>query len=129
MKKTLAIALSVAAALAPVAPAFAGPGSKASYDGTWSVQIVTEAGPCDASYSYAVSISEGRVQQSSGSAVITGQISPDGVIGLGVRNGPANAQGSGRLKASTGSGTWNLSMLGCSGRWTAHRRTLQANAS
>lgn len=129
MKNTIAIALALAAALSPIGAVMAA-GSKATYDGTWSVRIVTEAGPCDASYNYAVAIEDGRVQRAGGDeAVITGQIGPDGTIGIGLRSGPANADASGRLKAATGSGTWTLSMLGCSGHWTAQRRTIQARAS
>lgn len=130
MKNTITIAVALAAALSPIGAATAA-GSKATYDGTWSVRIVTEAGPCDASYNYAVAIEDGRVQRAGGSdeAVITGQIGPDGTIGIGLRNGPASADASGRLKAATGSGTWSLAMLGCSGHWTAQRRTIQARAS
>jgi hypothetical protein len=111
--------------------AMAGPAPKSTYNGTWAVQILTEAGPCDRAYNYSIAIQDGRVRQASktSDAVITGQIRPDGVVALGLQSGPASADASGRLKASAGSGRWTLPMLGCSGRWNAQKRTVQASAS
>jgi hypothetical protein len=130
-KQLVTLATLLGAGLVLAGGATAGPASNKPYDGTWSVLISTEAGPCDASYNYAVAIEDGRVQQaSSGSATISGRISPDGTIGLGLRNGPATADASGRLKSNKGSGTWTLPMLGCSGSWTARKHSgAQANAS
>lgn len=124
-------ATTFAAALILAGTASAGPGGKGSYDGTWTVLISTEQGPCDRTYNYAVAIEAGRIQEAaaSGGTTISGRISADGSIGLGLRSGPASADASGRLRASTGSGTWKLPMLGCSGSWTAHKRTVQARAS
>lgn len=131
MMKSLVAALAMGAGVIAVGSASAGPGPKATYDGTWNVQIMTEAGPCDRAYTYAVAIDGGRVTRAAGDSdtVITGQIGKDGSIGLGLQSGAASADASGRLQARTGSGTWRLPILGCSGRWTAQRRTVQARAS
>ena len=132
MTKLLTLAAALGAGLVLGGAANAGPVSKKAYDGTWSVVISTESGPCDRSYSYAVAIEDGRVQQASSSdgTVISGTIASDGSVGLGLLIGPASADASGRLRAMTGSGTWKLPMLGCSGSWTAQKRgTRHANAS
>ena len=121
---TLATLLGAGLALAGGAAAADKP-----YDCTWTVLISTEEGPFDHSYNYAVAIEDGRVQQASGNATISGRISSDGTIGLGLRSGPATADASGRLKSNKGSGTWTLPMLGCSGSWTARKHGgIQANA-
>ena len=102
------------------------------YNGTWSVELVTESGVCDARYSYSMSVSEGQVRLLSAAdsgARLSGKVGPDGSVGLNVSNGSASGAASGRLQAQSGSGTWKVSAL-CSGRWTARRsatRTAQAN--
>ena len=127
---TMAAMLGASAIL--VGQAAAEPATKTAFNGTWAVQIRPEAGPCDASYHYAIAIRDGQISHAGGAgsgAVITGRIGADGAINLGVQAGPASAGASGRLKASAGSGTRMLPMLGCSGRWTAQRRALHADAS
>src|SRR5918998_4976386 len=126
LKQTLAALTLAAAPFTASNPALA---EAADFDGTWTVQLVTETGVCSGS-SYTVAIQDGQVRLASagGSASITGQISTDGSVGLNVRQGPASGSASGRLRSSTGSGTWKASSL-CSGRWAAQRRsTLTAQA-
>ena len=64
-------ALTAALAAALVSPAMAG-----DFDGTWSVQLVTESGLCDAQYSYTLAVRGGQVRPianaSSGSTTVTG---------------------------------------------------------
>jgi hypothetical protein len=130
-KQIVTLATLLGAGFVLAGSASAGPASTKPYDGTWTVLISTQTGSCDPSYTYAVAIEDGRVQQASNSsATISGQISPDGTIGLGLRSGPATADASGRLKSNKGSGTWTLPMLGCSGSWTARKQAgIQASAS
>lgn len=103
----------------------------ASRDGTWSVRMVTEAGSCDASYSYSVAVTNGQVRhlQAAGEAptVVNGQIGPDGDVNLAIRRSIAQASANGRLSEKAGSGTWRLNMLGCQGRWTALKRSQTAS--
>ena len=95
-----------------------------NFDGTWNVQLVTEAGLCDSAYSYAVAIRNGQVRpaSSSSSASIAGRVSPRGAVGLSIQQGPVSGAASGRLGASSGSGSWRVASM-CSGRWTALRQT------
>ncbi|MGU3538495.1 hypothetical protein [Methylobacterium sp. A54F] len=101
-----------------------------SFNGTWSVELVTESGVCDAHYRYSLAVQEGRISLASAEdgARVSGRVAPDGTVGLSVSNGTASGAASGRLQAQGGSGTWKVSAL-CSGRWTARRhatRTAQA---
>lgn len=130
MSKLVAV-FALAAALTGQVPTGAS-AADGGYSGTWSVELVTESGICDARYSYSVSVREGHVQLVSAgdsSARMSGRVGTDGTVGLTVSNGSASGAASGRLQAQTGSGTWKVSAL-CSGRWTARRhntRTAQAD--
>jgi hypothetical protein len=127
LKQTPAALTLAAGLLAAGAPALA---EAPNFNGTWTVQLVTETGMCGGSYSYTVAIQDGQVRLASagGSASIAGRIGADGSVGLTVQQGPASGAASGRLRSSAGSGTWKASSL-CSGRWSAQRRsTLTAQA-
>ena len=126
LKQALAILTLAAGPLAASTPALA---EAPDFNGTWTVQLVTETGVCSGS-SYTVVVQDGQVRLASagGSASITGQIGADGSVGLSVRQGPASGSASGRLRSSSGSGTWKAAAL-CSGRWAAQRRsTITAQA-
>ncbi|KQT07254.1 hypothetical protein ASG40_14765 [Methylobacterium sp. Leaf399] len=112
-------------------PSLAAPTKTGShFNGTWSVELVTESGLCDSRARYAVSVNEGSVRLVSASdkARLSGRVDTDGTVGLSVSNGSASGAVTGRLQARSGGGTWKVSAL-CSGRWTATRsdtRTAQA---
>jgi hypothetical protein len=105
-------------------------GASQNHDGTWSVRLVTDSGSCDSSYNYAITIENGAVhyQPKPGEAptTVSGQIRPDGIVALGFYRSIAKADAYGRLNGRSGAGTWQLAMLGCSGRWTAQKRTRTA---
>lgn len=128
MLKPIALAALAAGLALPIcAAASAEPGT---HNGTWSVELVTESGLCNARYSYALAIREGQVRLVSGGAgvQVNGHVGADGIVGLRVSNGTASGTGTGRLQAGSGAGTWKVSSL-CSGHWTARRsdtRTAQA---
>src|SRR5262249_53048812 len=78
----------------------------ASFDGPWSVTVVTRSGPCDQAYRYGVTISRGVVSYAGGGPVsLTGRVSPSGNVTVRVSSGPQYAVGSGRLSRSTGGGS------------------------
>ncbi|MDV2988331.1 UNVERIFIED_CONTAM: hypothetical protein Q9R58_28995 [Methylobacteriaceae bacterium AG10] len=117
-------ALTAALAAALVSPAMAG-----DFDGTWSVQLVTESGLCDAQYSYTLAVRDGQVRPianaSSGSATVTGRVDAGGGVGLNVATAAANGTASGRLQTRSGTGTWRVSGGLCTGRWMAKRHTVR----
>ena len=116
------IVLSALLLLAATAPGSAG--STQSFDGRWSVVILTEAGACDPSYRYGLVVSRGRIyQQGDSSVAISGGVDPRGRVSVSLRYGDSAAQGSGRLSRSNGQGRWQGASSGsrCAGRWLAQR--------
>ena len=113
-------ALAVAAAVPALGPAEAVP----SYDGVWSVVIITRAGLCDPSYRYPVRISNGQVLNAGKSQVhITGRVGKNGAVVVNVNSEGKNAIGTGRLAEKTGGGSWTGGNGACAGVWQAERRS------
>ncbi len=127
MQKRTVVALALGIGVIGVHGAMAAGGKPGGFNGTWSVQLVTDEGSCDRSYSYAVAVENGRVRPAGdASTTVSGQVGANGAVNLDIRRGIARADASGRLQANAGSGTWRVSMVGCSGRWTAQRRSVAA---
>ena len=117
-------ALAILAASA--APAFAAPiaASKASFDGNWSVLIVTQKGTCDRAYRYPVRITNGAVGYAGEASFnVSGKVGDTGAVIVTVSRGNQSATGTGRMSATDGSGTWTTASGECSGIWTAERRS------
>jgi hypothetical protein len=111
-------ALSVAVALPALKPAEAVP----SYDGLWSVVIVTEMGLCDRAYRAPIRIVKGNlVNAGSGQFTITGKVGRNGDVTVMVSQGDKSATGTGRLSGKTGGGSWSGGP--CAGTWQAERRS------
>jgi hypothetical protein len=92
-----------------------------TYDGLWSVLIVTEQGACDRGYRYPIRIARGVLTNAGDSGfTIVGSVGPKGLIQVTVSSGNSTASGIGRLAGNMGSGSW--SGASCSGTWTAERR-------
>jgi hypothetical protein len=113
-------ALVGAAALPALEPAEAGP----SYDGLWSVVIVTKAGQCDAAYRYPVRITNGNLGNAGSAPInISGKVAKNGAVVVNVNAGDKSAIGKGRLAGASGAGSWSGNGNGaCSGIWEAERR-------
>jgi hypothetical protein len=112
-------AIALAAAVPALAPAEAVP----SYDGLWSVVIITRAGICDPSYRYPIRISNGNVLNAGKStAHISGRVGKNGAVVVNVSQGDKSAIGTGRLAATSGGGSWTGGNGACAGVWQAERR-------
>jgi hypothetical protein len=121
LKPILLSTLMLAAATAPGSARSA----QSSFDGRWSVVIITDAGTCDRSYRYGLVVSHGRISYEGDSGVIiSGGVDRGGRVSVSLRYGESAAQGSGRLSRSDGGGRWHGASSGarCSGRWLAERR-------
>jgi hypothetical protein len=119
-----ALTLSTLLAAAAYAPAYSATPtpSKASYDGNWSVVIITEKGTCDRSYRYPVRISDGTVGYAGQASFnVSGRVNPNGAVTVTVSRGSNSASGSGRLSGDYGTGSWSGGE--CSGTWQAERRS------
>ena len=117
-------ALAILAASA--APAFAAPiaASKASFDGNWSVLIVTQKGTCDRAYRYPVRIADGAVGYAGEASFnVSGKVGDTGAVIVTVSRGNQSANGQGKLSSTDGSGQWVAGSGDCSGTWTAERRS------
>jgi hypothetical protein len=109
--------LGVTAVLGASTPA----GSSPSFDGVWSVVIITDKGTCDRAYRYPIRIQNGALlAEGSSPATINGKVAGNGQITVTVSAGNKSATGSGRLSGTTGTGSWKGGE--CSGTWEAERR-------
>src|SRR5437879_13784762 len=106
------LALGCASALGTARPATSAP----SFDGVWSVVIVTEKGTCDRAYRYPVRISNGAVQSDGPSLInVSGKVGGNGAVTVLVSAGDKSASGTGRLSGKAGGGRW--SGAACAGSW------------
>jgi hypothetical protein len=118
----LAIAAVGTALLLPI-PAMAR--SSSTYDGRWSVLVITRSGTCDAAYRYGVTVENGAVRYAGESGVdVRGNVDDQGRVRVVIGRGEQSAEGTGRLTADGGSGTWSGRSPDsrCSGVWEAERR-------
>jgi hypothetical protein len=115
------IALLLAASSLWTAPAAV---ARASFDGRWSVLIVTDAGTCDRAYRYALNIINGRVTYDDPSFNVSGHVDARGRVSVNVSAGGERASGTGELSGDSGRGLWvgHSSTSACSGHWEAERR-------
>ena len=112
--------LALAAAVPALRPAEAVP----SYDGVWSVVIVTQQGICDPSYRYPIRITKGNLVNAGNAQVtISGKVGKNGAVVVNVAAGDKTATGTGRLGGKVGGGSWSGGNGLCSGIWQAERRS------
>jgi hypothetical protein len=114
LKRTFA-ALSLTAGLILSAPAGAD-----NFDGTWSVSLVSSGGMCGSGTSSVLTVRNGSVRGGSGVSV-SGQVGPSGSVSLSLNKSGISGFASNRLSGTSGSGSWSVASLGCSGHWTARR--------
>jgi hypothetical protein len=125
MKKTLAVlALGVGALLSGSALA-----EPAKFDGTWSVQLAGGGGLCGSGASSTLMVQNGSVRAGGSGVSVSGSVGSSGSVSLALQKSGVQGTASGKLSGASGSGNWSVSSLGCSGRWTAQRRTLTAQAN
>jgi hypothetical protein len=96
----------------------------ADFDGNWTVNVITEKGTCDRSYSYKVRVAQGHVLFTSESSItVNGTVLPDGAVKVSIRRKDQGANGTGRLSGRAGIGGWHgFGKNGsCSGHWEAVR--------
>ena len=99
--------------------------SAASFEGNWSLLVITESGTCDRAYRYPIKVQSGQIHYTGEAGIdIHGNVGQDGKINASVRRGDQGATGSGQLTQTAGTGNWaGRSATGaCNGRWEAERR-------
>jgi hypothetical protein len=100
----------IAASISPAA---------ATFDGAWTVSIITTKGVCDVGMALPIQISDGRVASGHSEVGVTGRVAETGGITVTVIQGIKRAFGHGKLADTSGAGTWRGGP--CSGTWTATR--------
>jgi hypothetical protein len=115
---------------AAVVAAFAAPGtadakmvrSAGGYDGVWNVVFATTRGTCSSGYSVPFTVSGSRVS-SAGGGRVSGSVNRSGGVAVQVSVGASHATGGGRLRGTSGAGSWRGVISGdnCSGTWQATR--------
>src|SRR5689334_7438989 len=106
--------------------------ARSSFDGAWSVVVVTRAGNCTATVRYPMSITIGIVTGGGDSQVsVAGRVAPTGAVRVTVQSGGSSASGSGHLGTTGGSGVWHgQGERGlCQGTWQAERRSSGGRAT
>lgn len=95
------------------------------FNGSWSVQVITEKGECNPTYQLPVVIEGGRARyEGSDSANAFGSVSSAGAVNASLSWGGSQANIKGRLAGAAGSGTWmTTGSRNCSGRWVGQRRS------
>jgi hypothetical protein len=127
LKPSMTARCTLFALLAATVPLLAMPvpsSAQAAFNGTWSVLIITDDGPCDRAYRYPVRIANGQVSYAGQADFdVVGKVTRNGAVRVTVSRGNQRAGGSGRLAGDWGSGTWRGDGdTVCSGRWTAEKR-------
>src|ERR1700687_1032074 len=124
MQKRRAI-LAIFAAIPLVLALWTAPAAMArgSFDGAWSVLIVTDAGGCDRAYRYALRIVNGRISYDDAAFNESGHVDPRGHVNVSVGAGGQRANGSRQLCSDSCKGRWrgSSSNSSCSGHWEAER--------
>ncbi len=96
------------------------------FDGNWSIEVVTQDGPCNRAYRYGIQVYKGEAIYPGGDVSIRGRVSKAGAVSALIARGSDSAQVTGRLTAGgSGGGSWGSTgngPIGCSGRWTAVKR-------
>lgn len=117
VRTSLAIAAVAAATVAISAPSVA----RSTYDGQWSVSIVTEKGDCDRGYRYPIGINNGVLFNAGDTSFdISGKVANNGAVVVRVAYGDKSATGTGKMSPTFGQGSWAGGS--CAGTWTAERR-------
>ncbi len=95
--------------------------AKPSFDGLWTVAVVTKSGPCNGGYNYPVRITEGALGDGGQGLInVSGRVGGNGEVSVTMSHGVMRARGAGHLSGTTGSGSWRAP--GCIGSWTAHKQ-------
>jgi hypothetical protein len=95
------------------------PAAAATFDGQWSVRIVSPNQECGNGATLSIGISNGRVASNNAAMQASGRVADAGTISVTLVSGIKRAVGFGHLSGSSGSGTWHG--MACSGTWTAEK--------
>ena len=119
----LRFSLLTAVAALSLAAADGGARAATPYDVPWHVTITTVSGTCGSGVGFGLLIRDGLVYGYSSDVNVSGRVSRSGAVQVSLGSGQQHASGSGRLRGSSGYGSWRgVGTQGsCSGYWSASR--------
>jgi hypothetical protein len=95
--------------------------AQSNSDGNWSVTMVTQKGGCDRAMSSSLRVQDGRIDEQSMFARITGGINARGAVIIKVASGSDTIAASGTVVGVQARGSWSSPTRNCSGSWSALR--------
>lgn len=115
------VCIAVVLGLPLATPAFA---QTTKFDGSWSVEVVTQQGACDRAYRYSVVIQNGLTHYGEPETFdVRGRVRPNGSVSAVISRGQDRANVTGRLSGKSGTGTWTtVGGRVCAGQWNAEKR-------
>lgn len=113
---TVALAVGVVSAVAA-------PSAPTEFDGNWFVRVVSESGPCNATYALPIEVSNGLVSNFGGvfGALATGSVGPGGALKVSISHEQNIVEVTGALKGRSGAGVWKSQPVACAGQWMAEK--------
>jgi hypothetical protein len=109
---------SILALVATITSNAASAGS--AFDGSWSVNAVTQQGGCDPTYNFSIQIVAG-IMTLPGFAGFSGHVADNGTVQAAVSSSGTQVTASGNFATSAGRGQWHSRSKDgtCAGYWTA----------
>ncbi len=90
------------------------------FEGGWSVEFITEAGSCNPTYTFPLTVQAGQVRLGGAEGMVVATVTSQGAVKGGAERGSIKAEVAGRLTGGSGSGTWAFTgSQACTGRWRA----------
>ena len=96
--------------------------AKTSFDGTWLVRVLGDAGECRVAYSLLFHVIHGRITYAGSSrAAAEGTVLANGNVSLQIVNAGDEVRALGTLAGKMGNGEWTSAADGCGGTWKASK--------
>jgi hypothetical protein len=118
------ISLAIAVALLALYDANAPAQARTPYDGLWSVSLKVDQGSCG-EHEIEVLIQNGEISHAGHRGFFTaeGRVGERGRVEVSIGALGLTASADGQLSQRQGTGTWQFPERGCSGQWSAERRS------
>ena len=117
-RAVLGAALAAALLPAGTVPAWAA----TEFDGTWTVRLEAQQGPCGQSRAVTVDVADGRVTYAGTENVTaTGTVPQSGKVQLRFVHGADVLEAKGSVSGNLGWGSWTSPSGRCSGSWSARK--------
>jgi hypothetical protein len=118
------IPIAVGLGLLALAGANAPAQARTLYDGLWSVSLKVDQGSCG-EHEIEVFIRNGEISHAGHRGFFTaeGRVGERGRVEVSIGAFGMTASADGQLLDSQGSGSWQFPERGCSGQWSAERRS------